>query len=502
MNFKNTICVFVFLFLNSACVNKITAQQTLGLFINDSISFNGYTLWSPNTSTYLIDNCGFLVNQWSSNHSPGLSAYITEQGTLMRAGNVQGNFNGPGRGGIIEEFDWDGNLIWSYRVANSDFHQHHDIEPMPNGNVLVIAWERKTSGEAVEAGSMNNSVYWPEVIFELEKVGFNDANVVWEWHQWDHLIQEHDSTKMNFGVVEEHPELLDVNYRAPSGGGFASADWQHFNGIDFDPVRDEIILSSRNMSEIYVIDHSTTTAEAAGHTGGNSGKGGDFLYRWGNPLVYKRGTIDDKKLFGQHNAEVVPEGYPDEGKITIFNNGSGRPVVNYSSIDMIDPPKDITGNYMIEPFEAIGPATLFWQYRAENLTDFYSNNMAGAHRLPNGNTMICSANDATFFEVTETGEIVWLYQNTAGSGGPFTRGQTGGFGFATSVFKAIRYAPDYPGLIDKDLTPGDPVELEPIDTGCIIYDGINVSTEELFLTDVKIIFDSESQRLEIINPLL
>ena len=143
---------------------SLNAQRTIGLFENDSLAFNGYTLWTPNKTTYLIDNCGSLINKWESNYNPGLSAYLLENGNLLRAGSFPGSFNGAGRGGILEEFNWDGELVWSYEVASDVYHQHHDIEPMPNGNILVIAWEKKNSAEARQAGASNNVAYWPEVI--------------------------------------------------------------------------------------------------------------------------------------------------------------------------------------------------------------------------------------------------------------------------------------------------------------------------------------------------
>ena len=66
-------------------------------------------------------------------------------------------------------------------------------------------------------------------------------------------------------------------------GPQVEVDWLHTNGIDYNAEYDLIVLSVPRMNELWVIDHSTTTEEALGSTGGRWGKGGDLLWRWGNP---------------------------------------------------------------------------------------------------------------------------------------------------------------------------------------------------------------------------
>ena len=77
----------------------------------------------------------------------------------------------------------------------------------------------------------------------------------------------------------------------------------HANGIDYNADLDQIVLSFREVSEFWVIDHNTTTEEAAGPAG-------DLLYRWGNPEAYDRGKPADRQLFFQHDAKWVPDGTP------------------------------------------------------------------------------------------------------------------------------------------------------------------------------------------------
>ena len=204
-------------------------------------------------------------------------------------------------------------------------------------------------------------------------------------------------------------------------------DWTHFNSVDYNAELDQVLVSVHDFSEIWILDHSTTTSEAAGHTGGKSGKGGDLLYRWGNPRVYRAGTVADQKLFAQHNAHWIPRGLPGEGHVLIFNNGPRRPDGPYSSVDEIIPPVDEKGRYPLKEGSACGPEKAYWSYSAPKKSDFYSSFISGAHRLPNGNTQICSGANGTVFEVTPDKKIVWKYLNPAKGGfGPGGPGGPGG----------------------------------------------------------------------------
>jgi len=242
------------------------------------------------------------------------------------------------------------------------------------------------------------------------------------------------------------------------GGG---TDWMHCNAVNYNAEFDQIIVNSKNMNEFFIIDHSTTIEEAASSNGGNYGKGGDILYRWGNPQNYQRGNNDDRQLFGQHDAQWIANGMPNEGKILIYNNGGGRPEGNYSSVDIIDVPVNPDGSYHVPDVHAFGPAGLFWSYFTN--ASFYSQNISGAQQQPNGNVLICEGNNGHLFEVTANGHVVWEYVNPVGSAGTVSQGQTA---VGNSVFRTYRYAPEYPAFDGKDLTPGSTVESNPTPYNC------------------------------------
>jgi hypothetical protein len=432
------------------------ADQTVGLFLNTDEAYDGYTLFGPNfgTAVYLLRNDGHVVHRWDTPYQPGLMGYLREDGHLIRAArSTDGENAPPGFGGHYEEYDWEGNLVWQWYPDYEQMLPHHDIEIMPNGNLLVTMWEYKTQEEVIAAGRnpLNAGEFWPDSILELRPIPPNDAEIVWEWHVWDHLVQELDPTKPNFGVVADHPELIDINYGEPA------LSWNHVNSVDYNPELDQIMLSSRTFNEIWVIDHSTTTEEAAGHTGGTHGRGGDLLYRWGNPLAYHRGSPFDQKLRAQHDAQWIPPGHPGEGNILIFNNGYLE-TFEQSSVDEIVPPVDESGVYPQlfgdAPFLPLEPT---WSYSAAR---FFSAFISGTERMPNGNTLIISGLPGQIFEVTPDKEVVWDYVNPISGAGTAAQGDPIAQNF---VFKARRYPVDHPAFDGRELTPQGPIEsfLEP-----------------------------------------
>jgi hypothetical protein len=456
-----------------ASIEAIQAQ-TLGVLINDtSQTYKGYTLFAPkqNTMTYLINNKGQKLHEWTaSTFPPGQAVYLLENGDLLRTCMTQGNLGtGGGEGGRIEEYDWDDNLVWSMDYSTSTYMQHHDVKKLPNGNIIMLVVEKRTLTQ-VEAAGFDTATFQPDVhqkgfilpdcIIEIQPTYPTGGTIVWEWHVWDHLIQNHDASKLNYGVPSSHPELIDCAGDHRTKPLF----WNHMNCIDYNTALDQIVMSVRGNSELWVVDHSTTTAQSASHTGGTHGKGGDLLYRWGNPQCYGIGNNTNQKYFEQHDVEWIKTGCPGAGNLLCFNNGVNR---NYSTVDEITPPVDISGNYTYVSGTAYGPANFAWSYSMTTPDTVFAHDISGAQRLPNGNTLIDAGPFGAFYEVTAAGDLVWKYINPTDNVGPLVQGDTIPNNpdrpeeKLNSVFRIYRYAPDYAGFNGHVLVPGNVIELNP-----------------------------------------
>jgi hypothetical protein len=379
------------LFLCLATAMNTNAQQ-----------WNGLTLYSVqnSTSAQLVDTANMTVKTWTGlTTGTGYSSYLMPGGVLVRSVKVNNTtFNGGGACGGVQKYNYAGTLLWNYTHSSTTYYSHHDHCPLPNGNVLLIAYESKTQAElAAAGGTVTLSSIWPEKIIEVQPTGATTGNIVWEWHVWDHLVQNVNSSKSNYQPsIVNHPELLNINYNTQK-------DWMHMNGIDYNPILDQIVVSSHNMNEWYVIDHSTTTAQAASHSGGNSGKGGDFLYRWGNPQVYQ--ATGTKILNVTHDAHWIPEftetSYANSGRLAGFNNQGVSP--SQSSIEQVVPPLVGNYSYSITAGAAFAPST----YTQRTSGFGYSSNEGSSEQYPNGNQLACVAMSGKIYELNSLGTPIY-----------------------------------------------------------------------------------------------
>jgi hypothetical protein len=378
--------------------NGSKAQQWDGYFLTAAKNATSATLYDTTWTAY---------HTWTGlTGSTGYSSYLMPGGYLWRAAKAptsslpSGTPMGPICGRVTKH-DYSGTLLWDYLITGTDFVSHHDIRPLPNGNVLAIVYERKTSAEVIAAGCTTYSgQMWPDKIIEIQQTGLTTGTIVWEWKSWDHLMQITDPTKANYVTsLVNNPQLLNINYQAQS-------DWQHMNGVDYNPMLDQISFSSHNHDEWYIIDHSTTTAEAASHNGGFSGKGGDILYRWGNPIAY--GATGTTILNVTHDTHWADEFSTVPGRLCGYNNKGVSS--SQSSADQIITP--INGyNYTITAGTAYAPASYTSR---KTVSGMYSSNEGGTQQLPNGNEIVCSpVPTGTVREFNSAGQLIYSH---AGSG--------------------------------------------------------------------------------------
>lgn len=415
-------------------------SSTIGLLVNKPGAFGGYTLFNRvGNDFYLIDSQGREAYKWEAN---------VGMGKLLPNGNLlTGHGNRP-----IKETAPNGTVAWNY---DDDF-MHHDALKLPNGNYLFLSARQYTKNDAVAAGAnpacVGSEGLEVDIVLEVKPSGTTGGDVVWQWNVWDHLIQDFDSSKANYGVVADHPERIDINYglcHLLKQTGYIEGHFTHANALDYNASLDQIMITARHFSEFWIIDHSATTSQAAGSTGGNSGKGGDLLYRWGNPRTYGKGTASDQKLFFPHNAHWIPGGLPGAGNVLVYNNGDEftRSSRNYSTVEEINIPAS-GYNYTRADGAAYGPDGAAWSYRSG-----FSQLLSGAQRLSNGNTLVVDGMPGRIREVTPGKEVVWEYISPLQDNGKIlkqgqTQSSTGAW-----LYRAYKFAPSYSGVQALTLIP-------------------------------------------------
>jgi arylsulfotransferase ASST len=391
----------------------------------------GYVLIEPGyrKTKYLINNDKEVVAKFENDYF-GFTQ-LQADGSRLSSSNIYSDVfqDGGGNRGCLEEYAADGSLNWRLRLETDEYIHHHDAVKLPNGNVLALVWENISTAQAIALGRnpdrvAENGNFWFDGIIEVNPM---TAEIVWEWSMRNHIVQDFDAGKPNYGVVADNPGKLDLNVVRLGRDGTVGDDWTHANALDYNADLDQIIFSSNYLSEIYIIDHGTTSFEA-------QGSAGDFIYRWGNSENYDRGTPEDRQLFNQHDVQWIRPGLPGAGNILVFNNGDGK-LRPYSSVVEFSTPLREDGRYALDNENAYGPTDLAWEYAPMNEDIFFSWFISGTQRLANGNTLVDHGAKARVREVTPEGDIVWEYIYDDGAEGPHM------------LFRANRYPADHPAVI-------------------------------------------------------
>lgn len=162
-------------------------------------------------------------------------------------------------------------VVNTYKAANGYAADLHDLQILPNGDALLMAYDKETvdMSQIVKGGKKDASVTGL-VIQELDP----SKNVIFQWRSWDHLPIQ-DTT---VDLTAQDIDLVHGNALALANDG-------------------NLLLSSRNMSAIFKIDLNT----------GNilwqlGGKGNQF-------------DITGQTFAFQHDVRQLPN-----GDITVFDN--------------------------------------------------------------------------------------------------------------------------------------------------------------------------------------
>ena len=264
-----------------------------------------------------------------------------------------------------------------------DPYMHHDFYRMENGNTII---NRHVLIPEEIAAKVKGGIPGTELKDGMWSNGFQEitpgGEVVWEWLGYEHMDPEIDIP------CPLCPRTI----------------WGYVNSLSILPEGD-IVASFRHLNMIAIIDKRT----------------GAIKWRWGAP----------HQLGHQHNPTVLPN-----GNILVFDNGYHR--WTSAEIAMIDYSRVIEVNPKTDKIE--------WEYKDENVQNFYSGICSSAERLPNGNTLICESAKGRIFEVTAEKEIVWEFMS------PFYYTWES-MGLTNLIFKAHRYGHDYEGFKEKTFDP-------------------------------------------------
>ena len=254
-------------------------------------------------------------------------------------------------------------IIDSFQCGNGYHADGHDFKLLPNGHVLLVAYDPRDSVDMrVVTGDPNASSHatvFGAIIQELD----TNKKVIFQWRSWDYF-NDTDATHLRLNNPNE-----------------TSFDYAHINSVAMD-TDGMIIASFRHMDEVTKINP----------------KNGHIIWRWGGKHNYFTFIGDTLQFSHQHDVQRIPN-----GNITMWDNGN-----YHKSVWGDGSSHDTAFSRAIEyELDESGPLTAraVWEFR-----DLPFSSAAGnVQRLANGNTFIGFGflNAPNAMEVTPNGEKVF-----------------------------------------------------------------------------------------------
>jgi len=393
-------------------------------------TWNGYNVLSilDTPKVVVIDMNGNVVKEWDGfNLSPGGPARVIPGGNVI---GTTGAFPPHQEALALVQRDFEGRETWRFDGAEqvtlengetvNSARIHHDWQrtdlpagyyspgftPLTEGaNTLILAHTNHDDAN-VSTVTLEDD--------RLIEVG-PDGDILWEWRAGDHIDQ--------FGFSVEARDTIQRGVGYSQGRG--SMDWLHINSATYvGPNQwydagderfapENVIISSRQTSVIAIINRD-----------------GDVVWQLGPNFSDSPEEQAIGQIIGQHHAHFIPPGLPGAGNVMIFDNGGSS---GYGAPGALTASGSGIYARSTSRILEIDPVSLdvVWSYRASN---FFSTNISGAQRLPNGNTLITEGAPGRIFEVTVDGENVWEYMNAPS---PYSRRGS------NSVYRAYRIPYDW-----------------------------------------------------------
>ena len=257
-----------------------------------------------------------------------------------------------------EEHRLDGRLVRRIKAVGNPTDQH-ELEPLPGGNVMVLAYRPRDGVDLSAYGGPASATVLDAEIQEVTPSG----ELAWSWSSQDHIGLEEAARWYRTAIIDGPTRLRD---------GRRAYDIVHANSIE--ARGDQVVMSARHTDAVYSISRSTGRI------------------RWklgGTPRAESLRVLGDstkppRTFGGQHDARLLAD-----GTLTLFDNGSFYERAPRALRLRLD-----TGHRTARVLEQVryGPARR-------------SLCCGGARRLPGGRWAISWADRPLITELTSAGQV-------------------------------------------------------------------------------------------------